>query len=206
MISADRRAFSPLQAAVLRKELAIASILLERGADLNYRGAWDSPALVIAATRAYSAEMTELLLRFGAKPDAMDARGHTSLYEVATSYAFDVLETLIRAGANVNFRAQDGSTPLHQAAARNTHADARAIRILVQHGAKLDAQDNQGFTPLHAALERTMSTAALALLDLGADPTIRDHAGRMPVELIGEGVRQYPGIPEVIRRIEARIS
>ena len=103
----------------------------------------------------------------------------------------------------MNFRAPDGSTPLHQAAGRNSDAEARAIHTLVQHGAKLDAQDNRGFTPLHAALECTMVDAARTLLDLGADPTIRDHEDRMPVELIGEGVKQYPGIPEVIRRIGA---
>ena len=48
-----------------------------------------------------------------------------------------------------------------------------------------------------------MADAARTLLDLGADPTIRDHEDRMPVDLIGEGVKQYPGIPEVIRRIGA---
>ena len=48
-----------------------------------------------------------------------------------------------------------------------------------------------------------MADAARTLLDLGADPTIRDHENRTPVELIGEGVKRYPGIPEVIRRIGA---
>lgn len=202
MVSQDRRRFSPLQAAALRGDAEIARFLLERGADLNYRGAWDRPAAVIAATSAYSAGMTELLLSRGADPNATDRNGHAPLYDVAASYWFDVLETLIRAGADVNFRAPDGSTPRHQAA-RNTGAEARAIHTLVQHGAKLDAQDNQGFTPPHAALERTMANAARTLLDLGADPTIRDHAGRMPVELIREGVKRFPGIPEVIRRIDA---
>ncbi len=203
MVSQDRRRFSPLQAAALRGDVEIARFLLERGADLNYRGAWERPAVVIAATSAYSARMTEFLLSRGADPNATDPDGHTLLYEVATSYWFDVQETLIRAGADVNSRAPDGSTPLHQAAARNSDAEARAIHTLVQHGAKLDAQDNQGFTPLHAALERTMADAARMLLDLGADPTIRDHEGRTPVELIGVGAQQYPGIPEVIRRIAA---
>ncbi len=203
MVSQDSRRFSPLQAAALRGDVEIARFLLERGADLNYRGAWDRPAAVIAATSAYSAGMTELLLSRGADPNATDGNGHTPLYEVAASYRFDVLETLIRAGADVNFRAPDGSTPLHQAAGRNSDAEPRAIHTLVQHGAKLDAQDNRGFTPLHAALERTMADAARMLLDLGADPTIRDHEDRTPVELIGAGVKQYPGIPEVIRRIGA---
>jgi ankyrin repeat protein len=201
-VSPDSRCLSPLQAAALRGDVEIARFLLERGADVSYRGEWDRPAVVIAATSTYSVGMTELLLSRGADPNVTDHNGQSLLYELATTYPVDVLETLIRAGAIVNFRAPDGSTPLHHAASGNTDPKARAIHALVQHGAELDAQDNQGFTPLHAALERTMSTAAQTLLDLGADPTIRDHEGRTPVELIGGGVKQYPGIPEVIRRID----
>lgn len=201
LVSQDRRRFSPLQAAALRGDLEIARFLVERGADLHYRGAWESSAAVIAATSAYSAAMTKLLLSRGSDPNATDGNGHSPLYDVAATYWYDVLETLIRAGADVNFRAPDGSTPLHQAAGRNPDAEARTIHTLIQHRAKLDARDNQGFTPLHTALERTSSVAARTLLDLGADPTIRDHAGRTPVELIGEGGQQYPGIPEVVRRI-----
>jgi ankyrin repeat protein len=149
------------------------------------------------------AGMTELLLNHGADPNATARNGHTPLYDVAASSGYDVLETLIRADADVNFRAPDGSTPLHQAAGRNSDAEARAIHTLVQHGANLNAQDNQGLTPLHAALKSLFANAAQTLLDLDADPTIRDHEDRKSVELIGEGVKRYPGIPEVIRRIGA---
>lgn len=178
MVSLDRRRVSPLQAAALRGDVEIVGFLLEQGANVNYRGAWGRPAVVIAATSAYSAEMTELLLSRGSDPDATDGNGNTALYDVAATCSFDVLETLIRAGADVNFRAPDGSTRLHQAGRRNSDVEARAIHTLVQHGAKLDAQDNQGLTPLHAALEGTMADAARALLDLGADPTIRDRVAR----------------------------
>jgi ankyrin repeat protein len=144
--------------------------------------------------------MTELLLRRGADPNAIDDTGKTPLFAVAGSVWFDVLEKLIEGGADINFRDPEGSTPLHDAA-QNTDAQGRAIRILVEHGAQLDVQDDLGYTPLHVALEHTCSEAATALLDLGADPTIRDNEGRTPAQLVSDSVKLYPGIPEVLRRI-----
>ena len=200
-VGQDGRRDSPLQAAVRRDDVEMAAFLLDRGADLNYRGAWDSPVLFIASTYKYSSKMTELLLRRGADPNATDRDGCTPLYLVARTHWPDVLEALIRGGADVNFRAPDGSTALHNAAAHNSDAESRAIHILVKHGANVNAQDRQGFTPLHAAIDRVHAAAAMTLLDLGADPTIRDNEGRTPVQLVREAVRSYPGIPEVVRRI-----
>ena len=203
-VSPDKRRDSPLQAAVWRDDLEMAAFLLDRGADLHDRGDYDSEVLFIASTCTYSSRMTELLLRSGADPNATDRDGCTPLYDVARTYRLDVLETLIRGGADVNFRAPDESTPLHSAV-RNTDPESRAIRILVKHGAKLDAQDRQGFTPLHTAMERTMATAATTLLDLGADPTIRDQEGRTPDQLVSESVKFDPGIPELVRRLRSGV-
>lgn len=200
MASNDIRRLSPLQAAVRRTDLELAGFLLDRGADLNYRGEWGAPVLFLASTHSYSARMTELLLRRGADPNSTDRDGLTPLYLVANTYWPDVLETLIKGGANVNFRAPDGSTPLHSAA-RNTDPETRAIRMLVKHGAAINAQDNRGFTPLHEAVDQTIPTAAITLLDLGADRAICDKKGRKPVQLIKESVRLYPGMPEVVRSL-----
>ncbi len=200
MASNDIRHLSPLQAAVRRRDLEMAAFLLEQGADLNYRGEWGAPVLFLASTSFYSAKMTELLLRRGADPNSTDRDGLTPLCLVAETYWPDVVETLIKGGANVNFRAPDGSTPLHSAAI-STDPESRVIRILVKHGAAINAQDQRGFTPLHYAVEKAFATAAMALLDLGADRTICDKKGRKPVQLVRESVRQFPGMPEVVRRL-----
>ena len=160
--------------------------------------------LFLASTSFYSAKMTELLLRRGADPNSTDRDGLTPLCLVAESYWPDVVETLIKGGANVNFRAPDGSTPLHSAV-RSTDPETRVIRILVKHGAAINAQDSRGFTPLHEAIDQATPTAAMTLLDLGADRAIQDKEGRKPVQLVRESVRLFPGMPEVVRRLsEAR--
>jgi ankyrin repeat protein len=199
MVTDDQRRRSPLHAALERRDLAMVEYLLDRGADLVGRGSGYS-MLFVAATHRYSVEMTDLLLRHGADPNATDRHGSTPLFSVAASRWFDVLEALIRGGADVNFRDPDGSTPLH-AAVRDTDAEGRAIRTLVKHGANLNAQDHLGNTPLHVAIENTYAASAMTLLELGADPAIRDNEGRTPVQLVRDSVKLYPGIPEVIRRI-----
>jgi ankyrin repeat protein len=205
-VSNDRRLLSPLQAAGRRDDLEMAEFLIDRGADLDYRGTWGRPVLFIASTSIYSARMTQLLLRRGADPNSTDSDGRTPLYSVAESYWPDVMEALIQGGADPNFRAPDDSTPLHAAAGGNTDPEGRAIRVLVKHGAKLDSQDRRGFTPLHSAMDQTRASAAMTLLDLGADPAIRDNEGRTPAQLVRESVRLYPGIPEVIRRLSQTLQ
>jgi ankyrin repeat protein len=201
-VSRDRRRLSPLRAAVRRRDREMAAFLLDRGAALNDHDPLRDPILFDAACQSYSAAVTELLLHRGADPNSTDRDGCTPLYNVAASYWADVMETLIRGGADVNVRIPDGTTPLHHASARNTDPESRAIRILVKHGAKINAQDHLGSTPLHAAIDRTLPTAAMTLLDLGADPMIRDREGRTPLQLVRESVALYPGMPEVVRRLE----
>ena len=83
------------------------------------------------------------------------------------------------------------STPLHQAAWKG---DLEAVRALVEAGADINSLDANGGTPLHWAARgghalgphRCRGEAAdrppfiTALLELGADPNIRDGRPRIP--------------------------
>jgi len=60
----------------------------------------------------------------------------------------DVIPSLIRAGADVNVRDTDGSTPL-QAASAGGHKDV--VDLLIAKGANIEAQNKRGSTPLQAA-------------------------------------------------------
>ena len=53
------------------------------------------------------------------------------------------------------------------------------MQALLAAGAEVDARDEAGATALHKAARFNSSDAALrALLDGGADPTLRDNAGK----------------------------
>ena len=63
----------------------------------------------------------------------------------------EVVRALIKAGADVNAKDNDGWTPLHYSA-WNGHLEV--ARALIEAGADVNAKENGGSTPLHAAAEK----------------------------------------------------
>ena len=98
------------------------------------------------------------------------------------------VERYHRAGGDLNARTQSGHTLLHLAA-DNGYIDL--ARWLVQHGSDINARGYNGYTPLHLAVDFECNTQSrdgrpatelpitAALLDLGADESIRDDDGEM---------------------------
>lgn len=79
------------------------------------------------------------------------------------------MELLIRAGASVSARDQDGDTPLHIAAA-NEGFPAKALQwLLLQPGVELDARNKARMSPGEVAVAKGNTAAARALYDAGAD-------------------------------------
>jgi hypothetical protein len=101
---------------------------------------------------------------------------------------------LLRKGANVNARTENGITPLHWAAFWG-HVDF--VRLLLEHGAEVNAREENGWTPLHVAALTGHAEVARLLLERGADPSIRDRDGRTPLDAARE-----KGHKEVVRVIE----
>ncbi len=57
-----------------------------------------------------------------------------------------MVELLVHNRADVNAREDDGSIPLHLAAARGP--DVSVVAFLIANGANVNARDNNGRTPL----------------------------------------------------------
>ena len=88
----------------------------------------------------------------------------------------------LRSGADLEARAEDGSTPLHVAAVHT--ANPAVITALLDAGADLEARSEGGITPLHlAAMSNANPAVITALVNVGADLKARSEGGLTPLHL-----------------------
>ncbi|KAJ3522166.1 hypothetical protein NM208_g12977 [Fusarium decemcellulare] len=88
----------------------------------------------------------------------------------------DIIELLVKQGADVNWCDTDGRTSLHQA---SEHGHASVIQLLVREGANINARDTQGETALYHATIRGDKTIMQLLLAEGADADIPNNYGEL---------------------------
>ena len=90
----------------------------------------------------------------------------------------EMVEDLLREGAQVDSRDEKVRTPLHIAAGVGNED---IVRLLSNRGANVDAIDSYGQTPLHFAAINGHERVALLLLDNYADIDARDSQGSSPL-------------------------
>ena len=105
---------------------------------------------------------------------------------------WDRVGTLVRAGGGTGGRGNsvsgggglslDEAHALHHIAAHGSAAEVELVAGL--RGCSVNHQDREGRTPLHHAMVAGNSGAVKALLGLGANPHVRDDAGRDPLEAL----------------------
>jgi ankyrin repeat protein len=156
------------------------------GADDEPGGKGETPLL--AAVSKGQAAAVELLLDNGADQTRVNQDREAALHLAAKGGRNDIIKVLLAHGGDVNMATKRegdylyGLTPLHLAVVEHP----ATVNLLVQCGANLNARDGQGNTPLHRAVEKFASSAVLQLLDLGANPTVRNKADQLPLQRIGE--------------------
>lgn len=94
--------------------------------------------------------------------------------------------TLIRYGADVNIKDNEGFTPLHLAAARG---DISSVKMLLDAGADHDAKTDEGDSVVYAAAYWSHPVVIRELLRRGANPLISNRRGKTPILMAIENER-----------------
>ncbi len=156
---------TPIQQAILRKQTAIALLLLERGADAQAPDGSGQTPLHLAVERGDAEVVAELLAR-QADPARRDKIGWTPLHHAAAKDRLEIARLLLDAGLDPNVRSERGGTPLHEAAASG---GAEMARLLLARGADPSVRSSTGVTALGVAREYDNS-AVIPLLESQANP------------------------------------
>jgi ankyrin repeat protein len=135
---------------------------------------------------AHDGDVDGVLTWLRANPESINefvGEGY-GLLHVACLFGHEKLVAeLLGRGALVNVNADNASrtTPLHAAVAFRDEVIAdRIARQLIDNGAELNAQQLGGETPLHHAVARGSLRLTEMLVLAGADPFLKDEAGRTP--------------------------
>ena len=150
----------------------------------------DSEAVMHAALIGDTARL-RALLRDGAdvnggQPDGLSC-GETPLMIAAEMGNLQCVDILIKAGADVNSKAQGGHTALNVAVWRN---NVESVNKLLCAGADVNSVNLYGRTALFHAARHGYHDCVKSLIEAGADVNIVDHSGETPLIATANGCIQ----------------
>ena len=164
----------------------IAQRLIERGADVKLVGR-SGVSPVAAAAYAGNDAIIEALLAHGADERASDETGKPPIVYAAAGARLDIVKRLLARNIEINARYPNDLTLLMWASGPDEKApEAQAIKVvsyLLDAGAHIDDRDARGRTALMIAAEGGHADIANLLLARGADPSLKDKAGKLAADL-----------------------
>ncbi|XP_031761151.1 ankyrin-3 isoform X7 [Xenopus tropicalis] len=171
--------FTPLHIAAHYGNINVATLLLNRGAAVDFTARNDITPLHVASKRG-NANMVKLLLDRGSKIDAKTRDGLTPLHCGARSGHEQVVGMLLDRGAPILSKTKNGLSPLHMA----TQGDhLNCVQLLLQHNVPVDDVTNDYLTALHVAAHCGHYKVAKVLLDKKANPNAKALNGFTPLHI-----------------------
>ena len=176
------RNLTPIEVAILSKNKDLATFLIQKGADVNYKDAQGNTLLHLAVQNK-DKEMVLLLLENGADVNAQNREGKSALH-FNFVLKTDLLDEVLALGGDVNLADIDGKKPYHLAK-RFSNPDVLAklqpediSKAKPCFGADVNEKDQNAQTPLHK-----VETVELAkcYVRAGADENAVDLNGQTPL-------------------------
>nr|XP_043877111.1 ankyrin-2b isoform X26 [Solea senegalensis] len=171
--------FTPLHIAAHYGNVNVATLLLNRGAAVDFTARNGITPLHVASKRG-NTNMVRLLLDRGSQIDAKTRDGLTPLHCAARSGHDTAVELLLERGAPLLARTKNGLSPLHMAA-QGDHVEC--VKHLLQHKAPVDDVTLDYLTALHVAAHCGHYRVTKLLLDKRANPNARALNGFTPLHI-----------------------
>ncbi|XP_023316010.1 tankyrase-1-like [Trichogramma pretiosum] len=173
----DDRGRTPLLVALNHRDKKSALLLLKKGAKPNAIDGMGLTALHLMCRRNYDSKSIEEILdaMAGYCPvNARDLKGRTALHYALYHGDEDVIELLLRRGADPNTPDNEGTTAMHCISRRRLPADDLAKTLLrvcgeIDRVVQIDLRDNRRRTPLEWAVANYQPQLVERLLQLDED-------------------------------------
>jgi hypothetical protein len=171
--------------AVIQNDAILADYLFDEGFYINelYEDG-ESLLHLYAVTEDYdyTADLENLIYEYSANVNTLNAEGLPAVWTAVSNevYAYEYLEVLIGAGADLEVVDDEARTLLHEAA---FSAGADVVELLIDSGLSVLSINDYGETPLHAAVAGGDEEVVQVLLDEGADPYEEDDDGFSAITL-----------------------
>jgi len=170
-----------LNMAVSRDEVQALSKLLERGVDPNLKDPQRGETPLMEAIRNHAMRSFKVLLDSPKiNLEAAANNGDTALMIAAYTHNAEAVKALLAHDAEPN---RHGWAPLHYAAAVG---DVEIIGLLLEKSAYIDAESPNKTTPLMMAARGGHNEAAKALIEAGADVSLKNDQGLSAVDFARE--------------------
>ncbi|XP_028426138.1 ankyrin repeat and SOCS box protein 15b isoform X1 [Perca flavescens] len=174
----DSRGWLPLHAAAVQPQRDVLYVVLQAvltSTDLTLEEQTDDgdTSLTLAA-EAGLVENVRMLLQHGASPHNTNSRNESPLLIAVRQRSYDMVVSLVKAGAFVEQVCLTKWTATHEAAKVGCPA---ILMLLLQHGAKVTARGEHGVIPLGIAAEYGNTEALEILIQHGGDVNAQSSNG-----------------------------
>lgn len=161
-----------LHRAVQNQDEHLAAFLIERGAHVGNPTSWGQTPLMQAAEVSFVPGV-QLLLQAGADPNGVDEDQRTALFYAAAPEGFTAYQLMQENRVAYRGMPEDRIPTYGYVESDSTEV----LQLLKAAGAAVDARDKQGITPLMMAASCGRPARVARLLELGANPELRDAQG-----------------------------
>ncbi|QSZ35769.1 hypothetical protein DSL72_006891 [Monilinia vaccinii-corymbosi] len=161
---------SPLATSVIGNMVGFAHLFLIYNGDANLTTANGNTLLICAISKRTSKKFMDLLLKYGASPNAKSKEGKTALYEAISCGRADIVSSLLEHGADPNLPG-----PKHMLWPAVHHT--ACLQYLLSHGA--DPKKCPGIMELATSINNIESVRAL--LKAGVDPNAKKDGVYTPL-------------------------